>query len=69
MINTWELGLPKASRKTINVITKRFKVKPSEIIYIDDQESNLVEARKMGIKTIFYQNFKQFKKEFDRYKL
>ena len=67
VINTWELGLPKASKKTILTICKIFKVKPAEIVYIDDQMNNLVEAKKMGVKTIFYKNFKQFKKEFDRY--
>jgi FMN phosphatase YigB (HAD superfamily) len=62
-INTWELNLPKASKKTILTLAKRFKVKPSEILYIDDQEDNLVEPKKLGVKTIFYQNFYQFRKE------
>ena len=67
VINTWELGLPKASKKTILTIAKIFKVKPSEIVYIDDQRNNLIEPRKMGVKTIFYQNFEQFKKELNKY--
>jgi FMN phosphatase YigB (HAD superfamily) len=66
-INTWELGLPKASKKTIHEISRRFKVKPTEILFIDDQKSNLVELKKMGGKIIFYQNYKQFKKEFDKF--
>lgn len=67
VINTWELGLPKASKVTILEVARRFKVKPTEMLFIDDQENNLVEAKKMGVKIIFYQNFKQFKKEFDQY--
>lgn len=65
IINTWELNLPKASEKTIKYIIKKFKVKPEEIIYIDDQAENLVAAKKIGIKTIFYNDkyFKKFKKE------
>ncbi|MBU1036815.1 HAD-IA family hydrolase [Patescibacteria group bacterium] len=63
VINTWELGLPKASQATLKVILKRFKVKPKEIIYADDQMNNLTDARKMGIKTILVKNFKQLKKE------
>lgn len=63
VINTWELGLPKASKKTLREITKRFKVTPKEIIYADDQDNNLKDARQMGIKTILVKNFNQFKKE------
>jgi len=66
IINTWELNLPKASKKTLRLILKRFKVKSEEVIYIDDQESNLVDAREMGIKTIFIKNFKDMKKELEK---
>ncbi|KKQ40031.1 MAG: hypothetical protein US58_C0024G0002 [Candidatus Magasanikbacteria bacterium GW2011_GWA2_37_8] len=59
IINTWELNLPKASKETINFICKKFNVKPTEILYIDDQTSNLVEPKKMGVKTIFYENLWQ----------
>lgn len=63
IINTWELNLPKASKKTLRMILKRFKVKPAEVIYADDQEANLVDAKEMGIKTIFVKNYKQFKRD------
>lgn len=63
MINTWEYKLPKASKATVKFISERFGVKPDEMVYIDDQESNLEEPRKLGVKTIFYENFAQFKKE------
>lgn len=45
-------------------LAKRFNVKPNEVIYIDDQEDNLSDAKKLGIHTILYKDFKQFKKEF-----
>lgn len=67
VINTWELGLPKASKKTILEVAKRFKVKPTEMLFIDDQKNNLIEPKKMGVKTIFYQNFNQFKQELKKY--
>jgi len=63
LINTWELNLPKASAKTLSLIMTRFKVKPPEIIYGDDQKDNLVDAKKMGIKTILVENFARFKQE------
>jgi len=67
VINTWELNLPKASKKTILTVAKRFKVKPAEILYADDQKNNLIQAKKIGVKTIFYKNFKQFEKELNQY--
>ncbi|MBU1039197.1 HAD hydrolase-like protein [Patescibacteria group bacterium] len=67
VINTWELNLPKASKKTLALVLKRFKVKPEEVIYADDQKANLVDAKEMGIKTIFVKNYQQFKKELDGY--
>lgn len=63
VINTQTLNLPKASKKTMRYIMKKFSVKPKESIYIDDQEDNLKEAKKVGIRTILYANFRQFKKE------
>lgn len=69
LINTYEWGLPKASAETIRFLQRRFGVKISEMLYIDDQKINLKEAKKMGVKTIFYQNFKQFKRELKKYKI
>src|SRR3989338_7433547 len=63
IINTWEYNLPKASKKTMNFVFKQYKVKPREVVYIDDQKANLEEPTKMGVHTIFYTNFKQFKNE------
>lgn len=65
-INTWELNLPKASKETCRYIFRRFNVKPEEVIYIDDQKNNLTDAKKLGVHTIFYKNFTQFKKDFHK---
>jgi len=67
IINTWELNLPKASKETLQVVLKKFKVKPEEIIYADDQMSNLTDAQAMGIKTILVKSFAQFKKELNHH--
>ncbi|MFA4833766.1 MAG: HAD-IA family hydrolase [Patescibacteria group bacterium] len=66
IINTWELNLPKASEETLRLVLKRFKVKPEEVIYIDDNESNLIDAKRMGIKTILIKDFKNMKKELEK---
>ena len=65
IINTFDLGYSKSSPKTIKYVLKKFKVKPEETIMVDDQDFNLVEPKKMGVKTILYKDFKQFKKELD----
>jgi HAD superfamily hydrolase (TIGR01509 family) len=67
IVNTFDLKSTKASIKTIKYILKKFKVKPEEAIMIDDQDFNLVGANKLGVKTIYYKKFKQFKKELDSY--
>lgn len=66
VINTWELRLPKASKETLNYLLDRYKLQPKDIIYIDDQKENLVEAEKMGIHTIFYTSFPLFKIQMEK---
>ncbi len=63
LINVWEYSLPKASPKTVNFLCKRFKVKPPEILYIDDQQANLAAPKQLGVKTVLYKTFGQAKKE------
>lgn len=67
MINTYDLKLPKADKKTIKLVLKKFKIKPGEAIMIDDQKINLIEAKRLGVKTIYYKSFLQFKREIEKY--
>lgn len=62
IINTFDLRLPKASPKTLKYLMKKFKVTPEEIVMTDDQDFNLVSPKKLGVKTILYKNFPNFKK-------
>lgn len=63
VINLQEFNLPKAHSKTIRFLCRRYHMKPNEIIYIDDQQQNLAPAKKLGVHTILYKNFKQMRKE------
>ncbi len=67
IINTYNLKLPKASKKTIQYVLKLHQIKPSETIMIDDQDFNLVEPSKLGVKIILYNNFQQMKSELKNY--
>ncbi len=60
MLNTWEHRLPKASPKTIQLVLRRYRVRPQEVISIDDQAMNLEASRKLGVHTILYKDFSQF---------
>lgn len=66
IINTQDLNLPKASKETLDYVFERFQVKPEEVLYVDDQESNLTVAKILGVSTVFYQTFEQVKKEFEK---
>ncbi|MFZ6035683.1 MAG: HAD hydrolase-like protein [Patescibacteria group bacterium] len=59
VLNTQKYNLPKASQKTIRFVCRRYAVKPEEIIYIDDQRINLIEAQKLGVQILHYRTFKQ----------
>ncbi len=66
IINTLDLGYSKASPQTIKLVMKRYRVKPREVIIVDDQDFNLVEPKKLGVHTVLYKNFRQMKDEFNK---
>jgi len=63
IINTWELRLPKASKATMLYLFKRYKVKGNEVVMIDDQLQNLIEAKKLGVKSLVYKGLRELKKK------
>lgn len=66
IINTWEYDLPKASRATMELICRRFGVKPEEVVVTDDQAANLEAPKELGARVALYKNFAQFRKELMR---
>lgn len=63
VLNTFDLGLPKAAKRTVLYVLKRYKVRPNECVFTDDQDFNLVEPRKLGVHTILYKNTAELKRE------
>jgi len=61
-INTFTLKLDKKDSRVISYVLDKYKVKPSEVVMIDDQEFNLKEPEKIGVKTVHYKNFSDFRK-------
>ena len=46
-----------------NVRNKDKKIKPSNILFVDNREWNLIPPRKLGMKTILFENNKQLAKD------
>lgn len=46
----------KPSSKGLEEILNEFNLKPEEVIFIDDNQTNVQEAQKLGIRTILYYN-------------
>lgn len=67
VVNTYDLGLPKASPETVEWIKKTFNVKLEEVVFCDDQEQIVAGMKKLGLTGIHYKNFKQFKSEVNKY--
>jgi len=56
-------GFTKWEKEFFDIAVKKLKVSPEEIIFIDNSKRNLVEPKKMGIKTIFYTYSKESNKQ------
>lgn len=56
------LGLAKPDLKIFQLALTDLKLKSGQILYIDDEKSNLEAAQKLGIKTIHYRGIKRLEK-------
>jgi len=50
-------------------VLKKFKVKPSEAMMVDDRPENINPAKKIGMNGVVYRNSRQLKKELQKYQL
>lgn len=51
-----KLGITKKVKESYEFLAKDLNVKPEEILFIDDTESNIVPAKEAGFKTHHYKN-------------
>lgn len=49
-----DLGISKKDPEGYLVIAKKLNVKPEQILFIDDGETNIAAAKQAGLKTIYY---------------
>lgn len=59
VIISCDVGLRKPDIKIYKLLIKNIKLKPEEILFIDNQGWNIEPAKKLGIKTILYKDNKQ----------
>ena len=67
IVTSFEAKIAKPNKKIYKSLLNKYKIKPRETIFIDDQLENIVTARKLGIKSIHYKNIIQLKKELKKY--
>ncbi len=64
-----EMHMNKKNEEAFKHVIAKINKLPSECIFTDDKELNLVAPAKLGINTIKYENLEQFKKELARYSI
>jgi len=55
-IVSYQIGFRKPAKEGFLALIRTFKVKPEETLFIDDSKNNLIEAEKLGLKTLLFEN-------------
>ena len=63
MIFSYEVGLVKPDSRIYQLAATRLNVIPDQCVYVDDIERYVQAAEQLGMKGIWYRNFKQLKTE------
>jgi len=58
-----EIGLMKPDQQIFKVMTKKLGVKIEECLFIDDSGKNIMAAKKIGMQTIRFKNYKILKRK------
>ncbi len=66
ILESFTVGVIKPDPRIFDLACKRLGVVPGEVIFVDDIETYCLAAKKLGIKTVLYQNFEQCKKEIEQ---
>jgi len=58
-----EVGVAKPDKRIYKLVLNQLKLKANKCIFVDDKEKYLLPARKLGIHTIQYKNYKQLERD------
>ena len=67
IMTSFQAKIAKPDMKIYKLLLEKFKLKPKECLFIDDQKENLIPARRLGIKTIHYLSPAQLKRELKKH--
>jgi len=63
IVTSYGSKLAKPDKQIFEKIINELKLEPNECIYIDDFTKNILPAKEMGMSTILFKDFEQFKQE------
>jgi epoxide hydrolase-like predicted phosphatase len=66
VVNSYNLKISKPNPKIYQHVLEKLNVKADEAIFIDDKERNTKAAEALGIKSIVFLDFNQFKEDIDK---
>lgn len=49
----------KPDKKIFEIICERYQINPSEAVFLDDNEANVIGSREFGLNTIHFKNYEQ----------
>ncbi len=64
-----ETGFHKPQKEIYKIALKKANCKPEECLFIDDLEHNLEPAKKLGMKTLLFENPEQIKRDLEKINL
>jgi len=59
ILSAQDLNLSKTNPEVYPQVAEKFKIKPEEILFIDDQIKNITAAKQIGCQTILFEDNKQ----------
>jgi HAD superfamily hydrolase (TIGR01509 family) len=62
---SYKVGVTKPNPEIYNISLKQLGVEAADAVFIDDVEAYCDAARKLGMQTIYYENFAQMKRELE----
>ena len=62
-----DAGITKPDKEIYNKLISKYRLEPSECIFIDDQKENLLPAEKIGMKTILWKSSKSTASKLKKY--
>jgi putative hydrolase of the HAD superfamily len=67
LVLSCDVGLRKPNPKIYKLVLKQLHLKPEEVVFIDNRNWNLVSAKKLGMKTILFENNEQLFRSLKRF--